>query len=78
MHIEILVEDSSGQTLLETLVPKILGAQGDPHTWRIHFYKGVGRIPKTLMQEETQPNGFCWINCRNYFGVTDERRVSTL
>lgn len=48
MHIEILVEDSSGQTLLETLVPKILGAQGDPHTWRIHFYKGVGRIPKNL------------------------------
>jgi hypothetical protein len=48
MHIEILVEDSSGQTLLETLVPKILGAQGDPHTWRIHFYKGIGRIPKNL------------------------------
>ncbi|MCG5499653.1 DUF4276 family protein [Ectothiorhodospira lacustris] len=48
MHIEILVEDSSGQMLLETLVPKILGAQGDPHTWRIHFYKGIGRIPKNL------------------------------
>lgn len=48
MHIEILVEDSSGQTLLETLVPKILGTQGDPHTWRIHFYKGIGRIPKNL------------------------------
>lgn len=48
MHIEILVEDSSGQTLLETLVPKLLGAQGEPHTWRIHFYKGIGRIPKNL------------------------------
>jgi len=48
MHIEILVEDSSGQTLLEKLVPKILGEQGAPHTWRIHFYKGIGRIPKNL------------------------------
>lgn len=48
MHIEILVEDSSGQTLLEKLVPKILGEQGTPHTWRIHFYKGIGRIPKNL------------------------------
>jgi hypothetical protein len=36
MHIEILVEDSSGQTLLETLVPKLLGMQGEPHSWRIH------------------------------------------
>lgn len=48
MHIEILVEDSSGQTLLETLVPKLFGAQGEPHTWRIHSYKGIGRIPKNL------------------------------
>ena len=48
MHIEILVEDSSGQTLLETLVPKLLGMQGEPHSWRIHSYKGIGRIPKNL------------------------------
>lgn len=48
MHIEILVEDSSGQTLLETLIPKLLGMQGEPHSWRIHSYKGIGRIPKNL------------------------------
>jgi hypothetical protein len=48
MHIEILVEDSSGRALLETLLPEILGSPGDPHTWRLHPYKGIGRIPPGL------------------------------
>lgn len=48
MHIEILVEDSSGKALLESLVPKVIGAWGQPHTWKIHAYKGVGRIPRGL------------------------------
>ncbi|HNN95793.1 MAG TPA: DUF4276 family protein [Pseudomonadota bacterium] len=48
MHIEILVEDSSGAKLLETLIPKIIGEHGAPHTWNLHSYKGVGRIPKNL------------------------------
>ena len=48
MHIEVLVEDSSGEKLLQLLLPKLLGAQGDPHTWRLHSYKGIGRIPKNL------------------------------
>lgn len=48
MHIEILVEDTSGERLLESLLPKLLGEQGDPHTWRTHAYKGIGRIPKNL------------------------------
>lgn len=48
MHIEILVEDSSGEKLLNVLVPKIIGERGNPHTWRIHSYKGIGRIPKGL------------------------------
>lgn len=48
MHIEILVEDASGERLLESLLPKIFGAQSDPHTWRVHSYKGIGRIPKDL------------------------------
>lgn len=48
MHIEILVEDASGAKLLETVLPKLLGEQGDPHTWRVHSYKGIGRIPKNL------------------------------
>lgn len=48
MHIEILVEDSSGKTLLEYLVPKIVGEWGQPHSWNIHHYKGIGRIPPGL------------------------------
>lgn len=48
MHIEILVEDASGEKLLEAVLPKLLGEQGDPHTWRLHSYKGIGRIPKNL------------------------------
>lgn len=48
MHIEILVEDSSGEKLLEAILPKLFGMQGDPHTWRVHAYKGIGRIPKNL------------------------------
>lgn len=48
MHLEFLVEDSSGARLLAGLVPKILGPLGEPHSWRIHPYKGIGRIPKNL------------------------------
>lgn len=48
MHIEILVEDSSGEKLLDTVLPKLLGEYGDPHTWNMHSYKGIGRIPKNL------------------------------
>jgi hypothetical protein len=48
MHIEILIEDSSGEQLLNCLLPRILGAQGEPHTWRLHAYKGIGRIPRGL------------------------------
>ena len=48
MHIELLVEDSSGEKLLEAVLPKLLGEQGNPHSWRVHAYKGIGRIPKNL------------------------------
>ena len=48
MHIEVLIEDSSGERLLGVLLPKLLGEQGDPHTWRTHHYKGVGRLPRDL------------------------------
>jgi hypothetical protein len=49
MHIEILVEDSSGEKLLQVLLPQLLGSQGNPHTWRLHAYKGIGRIPQGLV-----------------------------
>lgn len=48
MHIEVLVEDSSGERLLEILLPQIWGEQGKPHTWRLHSYKGIGRLPQNL------------------------------
>ncbi len=48
MHIEILTEDSSGARLLEHLLPKLIGAPSEPHTWRIHSYRGIGRIPAGL------------------------------
>lgn len=45
MHFEILVEDLSGKKALDILVPKIIGNE---HTFNIHRYKGIGRIPKNL------------------------------
>lgn len=48
MHIEVLVEDSSGAKTVETLMPALIGPEGQPHTWRIHPYKGIGRIPRDL------------------------------
>jgi hypothetical protein len=48
MHVEILTEDRSGQRLLEHLVPKLIGPLGEPHTWRLHAYQGIGHIPADL------------------------------
>lgn len=48
MHIEVLVEDSSGGKLLDLLLPRILGDCASPITWRVKAYKGIGRIPKGL------------------------------
>ena len=48
MHFEILVEDASGKIALESILEKILGPNGQNHTYRIFSYKGIGRIPKDL------------------------------
>jgi hypothetical protein len=48
MHIEVLVEDSSGAALLRILLPSLLGPWGEVHTWNLHSYKGVGRVPTNL------------------------------
>lgn len=48
MHIEVLVEDSSGARLIETLLPAVIGPLGEPHSWRVHPYGGIGRLPKGL------------------------------
>ncbi|MDQ7073866.1 MAG: DUF4276 family protein [Gammaproteobacteria bacterium] len=43
MHFEVLVEDQSGGKALEILLPKMIDHQ---HTFKIHTYNGIGRIPK--------------------------------
>lgn len=48
MHFELLIEDRSGEVLLRSLLAKILGSNGDPHTWRTHAYRGIGRLPPDL------------------------------
>ena len=48
MHFEVLVEDTSGGVSVDILLEKILGANGAEHSWRLHAYKGIGRIPKDL------------------------------
>jgi hypothetical protein len=45
MHFEILVEDQSGKKGLDILVPKIVGGA---HTFIVHPYKGIGKIPKNI------------------------------
>ncbi len=48
MHLEILIEDSSGRILLESVVPKMIGPHATPHNWRIIAYKGIGKLPTGL------------------------------
>ena len=50
MHLEILVEDLSGMKALEILFPKLKNAED---TFRIHSYKGIGRIPKNMNDTES-------------------------
>ncbi len=45
MHFDILVEDASGKTVLDILIPKIIG---DQDTFRVTSYKGIGHIPRNL------------------------------
>ncbi len=48
MHFEVLVEDKSGSIALDVLLKMILGLNGHDHSWKLHPYKGIGRIPKNL------------------------------
>ena len=48
MHLEVLVEDQSGSIALESVLEKILGVNGSVHSWSIHPYKGIGRLPTNL------------------------------
>jgi hypothetical protein len=68
MHIEVLVEDSSGERLLQLLLPQLLGPQGDPHSWRLHSYKGIGRIPKNLADKADPAKQFLLDKLRRVLG----------
>lgn len=49
MHLEVCVEDASGKIFLESIFPRIIR---DDVTWRVHGYRGIGRIPKHLQSTE--------------------------
>ena len=48
MHFEVLVEDRSGSIAVDIALKKILGTNRSVHSWKIHSYKGTGRLPKNL------------------------------
>lgn len=48
MHFEVLVEDRSGSLAINTILEKILGHNNTVHSWRMHPYQGVGRLPGNL------------------------------
>ena len=52
MHFEILVEDQSGKRMLDILTPKIIGE----HTFKVHAYQGIGRIPRNLTSSTNARN----------------------
>jgi hypothetical protein len=45
MHFEFLVEGQAELTALSILMKQLLGDYGQPHTWKIHKHRGIGRIP---------------------------------
>jgi hypothetical protein len=48
MHLEILVEDQSGKNFLDIAIERMVTSD---HTFRVHPYKGIGRIPKNLNKD---------------------------
>ena len=45
MHFEFLVEGQVELSALSILMNRIIGPYGQPHTWRIHKHRGIGRLP---------------------------------
>ncbi len=48
MHIEILVEDISGERLLEQVLPNLID-HPERTTFKLHSYKGIGHLPSDLI-----------------------------
>jgi hypothetical protein len=49
MHLEICVEDASGKIFLENILPRVIR---NDVSWRVHGYRGIGRIPKGLQSTD--------------------------
>jgi hypothetical protein len=49
MHFEVLVEDQSGAITVDIILQKILGPNNQTYTYKIHPYKGIGRLPANLI-----------------------------
>jgi len=45
MHFEFLVEGQTELTALSILLRNIIGEYEQPHTWKIHKHRGIGKIP---------------------------------
>ena len=56
MHLEVLVEDQSGSIALKHILEKILGENGTVTSWTIHYYKGLGVLPKYLNRPPSTRN----------------------
>ena len=50
MNFEILVEGQGELTTLSILMEKIVGPYGEPHTWKIHKHRGIGKLPDNPKQ----------------------------
>ena len=48
MHFEILIEDLSGKTALDILIPEVIRTDD---TFRVISYRGIGHIPKDLQSQ---------------------------
>lgn len=49
MHFEFLVEGQCELTALSTILDQIVGEYNNPHTWKIHKHRGIGKFPADLM-----------------------------
>ncbi len=56
MHFEILAEDASGSIALGYILEKILGANYTEHSWRMHPFRGKGRLPNNLYEAPSPQN----------------------
>lgn len=48
MHLEVLVEDQSGSIVVKHILEKVIHKKNNYFTFKIHPYKGIGKVPKNL------------------------------